>query len=185
MLIKLEFCGQIFGKYSNIKFRKNPSSGSRVFHAHRRTDMANLLVALRNFAIAPKKGNVSSTGQLFFAYFHTGSPVFQVFQLSAIYTLLFFVFYFSCFCVCCTVIFAHHWRSAWYKVSYTARLHPAITWVHLSFVCPFLFHDHSTVRVGMVLQENCTPRVVWLQSCAFQCCKTWFITTPLIQRKEV
>jgi len=54
--------------------------------------MTNLLVALRNFAKAPKTGNVSSVGQLFFAYFHTSSPVFQVFQLSAIYTLLFFYF---------------------------------------------------------------------------------------------
>jgi hypothetical protein len=28
--MKLEFSGQIFEKYSNIKFHKNPSSGSRV-----------------------------------------------------------------------------------------------------------------------------------------------------------
>ena len=28
--MKLEFSGQIFEKYSNIKFRENPSSGSRI-----------------------------------------------------------------------------------------------------------------------------------------------------------
>jgi len=27
--MKFEFSGQIFGKYSNIKFHENPSSGSR------------------------------------------------------------------------------------------------------------------------------------------------------------
>jgi len=155
--------------------------GAVSFHTHRRTNMTNLLVALRTFTKAPKKGNVSSVGQLFFAYCHTSSPGFQVFQLFAIYTLLFFfVFYFSCFCVCCSVIFAHHWCSTWYKVSYTARLHPAITWVHLSFACLFLFHNHSTVHVGMVLQENWTPRVVWLRFYAFQYRNTWFCITPLI-----
>ena len=30
ILIKLEFSGQIFEKYSNIKFHKNPSGESRV-----------------------------------------------------------------------------------------------------------------------------------------------------------
>jgi len=29
-LMKLEFSGQIFEKYSNIRFQENPSSGSRV-----------------------------------------------------------------------------------------------------------------------------------------------------------
>jgi hypothetical protein len=175
-----------FSEYTQISnFIKIRQVGAEFFHAYRRTNMSNLLVALRNFAKAPKTGNVSSVGQLFFAYFHTNSPVFQVFQLSAIYTLLFFCILFLMFlCVCCSVIFAHPWRSAWYKVSYTARLHPAITWVHLSFAYPFRFHNHSTICVGMVLQENCTLRVVWLQSYAFQCCKTWFIITPLIQRNE-
>jgi hypothetical protein len=37
ILIKLEFSGQIFEKYSNIKFHENPSSGSRVAPC-RRTD---------------------------------------------------------------------------------------------------------------------------------------------------
>jgi hypothetical protein len=31
ILVKLEFSGQIFEKYSNIKFHKNPASGSRDF----------------------------------------------------------------------------------------------------------------------------------------------------------
>jgi len=30
ILTKLEFSGQIFEKYSNIKFHENPLSGSRV-----------------------------------------------------------------------------------------------------------------------------------------------------------
>ena len=44
---------QIFQKYSNMKFRKNPSSGSRVVPCGL-TDMAGLVVAFRNFANAPK-----------------------------------------------------------------------------------------------------------------------------------
>ena len=147
--------------------------------------MTNLLVALRNFAKAPKKGECLFCWAAIFRLFsYKQSSLSSLPVIRDLHPSFFFVFYFSCFCVCCTVIFAHHWRSTWYKVSYTARLHPAITWVHLSFVCPFLFHNHSTVHVGMVLQENCTPHVVWLQSYAFQRCNTWFIITPLIQRKE-
>jgi hypothetical protein len=37
ILVKLEFHGQIFEKYSNIKFIGNPSSGRRVV-ADRQTD---------------------------------------------------------------------------------------------------------------------------------------------------
>jgi hypothetical protein len=48
--MKLKFSRQIFEKYSNIKFHENPSSGSRVFHADRQTDMTKLTVAFRNFA---------------------------------------------------------------------------------------------------------------------------------------
>jgi len=36
--VKLEFCGHIFDKSSNIKFYENPLSGSRVFHVDRQTD---------------------------------------------------------------------------------------------------------------------------------------------------
>ena len=43
-----------FEKYSNIKFRENPSSVTR-FDPRRRTDLRKLLtVAFRNFANAPK-----------------------------------------------------------------------------------------------------------------------------------
>jgi hypothetical protein len=35
---------QRFEKYSNIKFRENPSSSSGVVHANRRTDMTKLTV---------------------------------------------------------------------------------------------------------------------------------------------
>jgi hypothetical protein len=37
MLVKIEFCRQIFEKYANIKFRENPSRGSRLI-PHERTD---------------------------------------------------------------------------------------------------------------------------------------------------
>jgi hypothetical protein len=56
--MKLEFSRQIFEKYPDIKFHKNPSFGSRVVPCGRtlgRTDMTKLIVAFRNFANAPKK----------------------------------------------------------------------------------------------------------------------------------
>jgi len=58
--MKLEFSGQFFEKYSNIKLSENSSSGSRVVicgRANERTDMSKLVVALRNFANAPKNKN--------------------------------------------------------------------------------------------------------------------------------
>jgi len=48
---------QILEKYLNIKFHKNPSSGTRVIpsvRTDRRTDTKKLIVAFRNFANAPK-----------------------------------------------------------------------------------------------------------------------------------
>ena len=51
--MKLEFSGQIFEKYSNIKLNKNLSSGIRVT-PYGQTDMVTLIVAFRNFAKAPK-----------------------------------------------------------------------------------------------------------------------------------
>ena len=58
--MKLEFPGQIFEKYSNIKFHKNPSSGSRVVpcggkdgRTDGQTDMTKLIHPFRNFAEAP------------------------------------------------------------------------------------------------------------------------------------
>jgi hypothetical protein len=56
-LIKLEFCPEILEKYPNIKFNKNPPTGSRVISRGRLdepTDMTKLIVAVRNFATAPK-----------------------------------------------------------------------------------------------------------------------------------
>ena len=56
--MKLEFSRHIFETYSNIKFHKNLSSGSRVVpcgRTDRRTDMTKLVVAFRNFANAPEK----------------------------------------------------------------------------------------------------------------------------------
>ena len=51
ILIKLEFSRRIFEKYSNVKFRENPSSGS---HADGRTDGIKLTFVCRNFANAPE-----------------------------------------------------------------------------------------------------------------------------------
>jgi hypothetical protein len=54
--MELEFSRQIFEKYSNVKFNKNPTSGSRVFPCGQmdgRTNMTKLIVAFRNFATAP------------------------------------------------------------------------------------------------------------------------------------
>jgi len=51
--MKLEFSRLIFEKFSNMKFHENPSNGDRVVLCGR-TDMTKLIVALRNFANAPK-----------------------------------------------------------------------------------------------------------------------------------
>jgi hypothetical protein len=58
--MKLEFFRESFDRYSNIKSHENPSS--ELFHADGRTDrqtdkseMTKLIVALSNFANAPKK----------------------------------------------------------------------------------------------------------------------------------
>jgi len=55
--MNLEFSRQIFKKYLNTKFNKNPSSGSRVV-ACRQTDMTKLIVALRNVSRTLKKDGV-------------------------------------------------------------------------------------------------------------------------------
>ena len=55
--MKLEFSRQIFQKYSNTKFNKNPSSGSRTVECgrtNRQIHVTKLTVAFRNFAKAPK-----------------------------------------------------------------------------------------------------------------------------------
>ena len=48
-----------YREYSNIKFRENLSSGSRVVSCGR-TDMTKLIVAFRNFANAPIKECISA-----------------------------------------------------------------------------------------------------------------------------
>jgi hypothetical protein len=53
-LMNLEFSRQNIKKYSNIKFRENPTSGSRVVPC-RRTDMRKLTVAFHNFENTPNK----------------------------------------------------------------------------------------------------------------------------------
>jgi len=55
--MKLEFYGQIYEKYSNTKFHKNPPIGRRVVpcaQTDRRTDMTKLRVAFRSSANAPR-----------------------------------------------------------------------------------------------------------------------------------
>ena len=49
-VMKCEFSGQIFEKYSNVKFRENPSSEGRVCPCGQ-TDTTKLIVACSN---APK-----------------------------------------------------------------------------------------------------------------------------------
>jgi len=53
----LEFEGQIVEEVSHIKFRGNPSSGSRVRCGQMdgQTDMTKLIVAVRNFEKASKR----------------------------------------------------------------------------------------------------------------------------------
>jgi len=52
--MELEFSQQIFEKYSNIKFHKNLSSGSRAV-PNGLTGMTKLKVAFRNFVNAIRK----------------------------------------------------------------------------------------------------------------------------------
>jgi hypothetical protein len=61
--MKLEFSREIFEEHSNIKFRENPSNGSRVVPYGRR-DMTKLIVAFRNFTNSPKKA-VGGRGGLY------------------------------------------------------------------------------------------------------------------------
>ena len=53
VLMKLKVAEQTFGKYSNIKFRENPSSGRRVVPCGE-TDMTKVIVNFHNYAKAPK-----------------------------------------------------------------------------------------------------------------------------------
>jgi len=58
--MKFEFSRQNFEKSSNIKFRENPSSGSRVVLC-KRTDITKLIDAFRSFANAPEKSLLQNT----------------------------------------------------------------------------------------------------------------------------
>ena len=56
ILMKLEYSGEIFEKFSNINFHKNSSIGNQVVSCGRtdgQTDM-KLIAAFRNFVKAPK-----------------------------------------------------------------------------------------------------------------------------------
>jgi hypothetical protein len=55
--MRLEFSGQIFEKYSYIKFRENPSNGSRVIPCGR-TDMTKLIIGTPNFANVPNEAEL-------------------------------------------------------------------------------------------------------------------------------
>jgi hypothetical protein len=52
--MKLKFSPQISEKTLNVKFNKNPSSGSCSWRINRRTHIMKLIVAVRNFENAPK-----------------------------------------------------------------------------------------------------------------------------------
>ena len=59
--MKLELSRQIFDKSWAIKFNQIPSSASRVVpcgQTEGKTDTTKLIVAFRNFANAPKKGDI-------------------------------------------------------------------------------------------------------------------------------
>jgi hypothetical protein len=60
--MKLEYFRQILEKSSSVKFKENPSSRIRFFHADgktdRQTDTTKLIVIFRNFAKAPKNCNL-------------------------------------------------------------------------------------------------------------------------------
>ena len=61
---KIEFSWQIFEKCSNIKFQENPSIGNRVVTCGQ-TDMTNVIVDFRIFAIAPKTVQYMESGNIF------------------------------------------------------------------------------------------------------------------------
>ena len=57
ILMKHEFSGQIFEKYSNKTFHANPSNGSRFVPCgptEGKTDVTKLVIAFRNFVYTPK-----------------------------------------------------------------------------------------------------------------------------------
>jgi hypothetical protein len=61
ILIKLEFSQHIFEKFSNIKFKENPSTGCQVVPY--RTDSTKLIVAFEILGTNPKKQKTPYSGQ--------------------------------------------------------------------------------------------------------------------------
>jgi len=58
IFMELEFSRRFFEKYSDVKFRENPSNGSP--NCSLRTDMTKLIVAFRSFTIEPNKRVVNT-----------------------------------------------------------------------------------------------------------------------------
>jgi hypothetical protein len=52
--MNLEFSGQIFEKFSNIKLHENSCSGAELFYADRQAHMTQIIIALHNFANSPR-----------------------------------------------------------------------------------------------------------------------------------
>jgi hypothetical protein len=64
--MEFDFSRQMFEKCSNIKFRENSSSGSRILpsgRTDRKIDMMKLMAAFHSFVIAPKNGTGQTIGQ--------------------------------------------------------------------------------------------------------------------------
>ena len=61
ILMRLEVSRQFCEQYSDITFHENPSIGSRVV-SRRQTNITKPIVALLNFANAPKKESYIPTG---------------------------------------------------------------------------------------------------------------------------
>jgi hypothetical protein len=70
--MKAESSGHIFEEILSIKFNENPSRVSRIF-TRGQTDMTKLIVALRNFANAPK--NVVPTQRKHSVAINTNNPL--------------------------------------------------------------------------------------------------------------
>jgi len=62
IFMKLEFSRQVLETYSNISFHEILPVEAEWFHVDGRTDVTELIVALRNFAKAPKNYLVTHRG---------------------------------------------------------------------------------------------------------------------------
>jgi hypothetical protein len=86
--MKLEFFQQIFEKYANMKFHKNPSSGSRVVRCGlrerqtgRRTDMTKIIVAILRTSLQ-LNGAMPATHTLLLAMHKDNFTICYILQLS-------------------------------------------------------------------------------------------------------